>query len=43
VIAGFLWDRLGAASTFHAGAVFSVAALLSLWLPAAPRGRGPAG
>ena len=35
VIAGLLWDRLGASWTFHAGAGFSLAALLGLvaaWL-----------
>ena len=31
VLAGLLWDRLGAAYTFYAGAAFSVAALLVLW------------
>ncbi len=30
VIAGFLWDRLGAPSTFYAGAVFSVIAVIGL-------------
>ncbi|WP_147653710.1 MFS transporter [Vulcaniibacterium gelatinicum] len=30
LVAGLLWDRLGAASTFHAGAVFSGIALLGL-------------
>jgi MFS family permease len=29
-LAGLLWDRLGAAFTFNAGAVFSVLALLAL-------------
>jgi MFS family permease len=29
-LAGLLWDRLGAASTFHAGAVFCVIALVGL-------------
>lgn len=29
-VAGLLWDRLGASATFHAGAVFSVLALLAL-------------
>ncbi|MCM0045289.1 MAG: MFS transporter [Burkholderiaceae bacterium] len=32
VIAGLLWDRLGAAYTFHAGAVFCALTLLALWL-----------
>ena len=31
VLAGLLWDRLGAAYTFYAGAGFCVAALLVLW------------
>jgi predicted MFS family arabinose efflux permease len=30
VTAGLVWDRLGAASTFHVGAAFSVLALLAL-------------
>ena len=30
IIAGLLWDRLGAASTFQAGLVFAAAALLLL-------------
>ena len=29
-LAGLLWDRLGAASTFYAGAVFCVLALCAL-------------
>ncbi len=34
-LAGLLWDRLGAAATFHAGAVFCVIALVGLaWRPA---------
>ena len=32
MLAGLLWDRLGAAATFYAGAVFSVVALLILAL-----------
>lgn len=32
VIAGLLWDRLGAAYTFHAGAAFCALTLLALWL-----------
>jgi MFS family permease len=32
VIAGLLWDRLGAAYTFHAGATFCALTLLALWL-----------
>lgn len=33
-LAGLLWDRLGPSSTFHAGAIFSVIALLGLaWRP----------
>lgn len=31
-VAGFLWDRLGAASTFYAGGIFCVVALLALVL-----------
>ena len=35
-LAGLLWDRLGAASTFYAGASFCVIALIGLaWRPAA--------
>jgi hypothetical protein len=30
VVAGLLWDQLGASFTFYAGAVFSGAALLGL-------------
>lgn len=30
VLAGLLWDRLGAASTFYAGAVFCIVALIGL-------------
>jgi MFS family permease len=30
VVAGLLWDRLGAAATFHAGAAFCVVALIGL-------------
>jgi len=32
VLAGLLWDKLGAATTFYAGAVFSVVALALLGL-----------
>lgn len=38
VLAGLLWDRLGAAFTFYAGAAFCALALAGLLL----RGRGPA-
>lgn len=38
VLAGLLWDRLGPGTTFYAGALFSLAALLMLVLP----GRRPA-
>ena len=38
-LAGLLWDRLGAAVTFYAGAIFSVAALFML----AAGGRRPSG
>ena len=35
VLAGFLWDRFGAAFTFYAGAIFCVVALIGLaWQPA---------
>jgi len=30
-LAGLLWDKLGAAATFYAGAVFSTAAMALLW------------
>ncbi len=40
VVAGLLWDRLGAPATFHAGAAFAVIALLGLaWRPRAARSR----
>ena len=32
VLAGLLWDEIGAATTFHAGAAFSVLALVILFL-----------
>lgn len=39
VLAGLLWDRFGAAFTFHAGAFFCVTALIGLvWQPASTRG-----
>ncbi len=39
-LAGLLWDRLGASSTFHAGAVFCGLALTGLaWRPAGARAR----
>ena len=39
VIAGVLWDAVGAATVFHAGAGFAACALLALLgLPAVPRG-----
>jgi len=34
VLAGLLWDRLGAAVTFYAGAAFALSALLLLTLQA---------
>ena len=46
VLAGWLWDRLGAADTFLAGAAFSVLALFALFGRAwarRPRGSGPLG
>ncbi len=36
ILAGFLWDRLGAATTFYAGAAFSIAALALILLKKAP-------
>ncbi len=36
MLAGLLWDRLGAAATFHAGAVFCVIALLAMALQRRP-------
>jgi MFS family permease len=39
-LAGLLWDRLGAASTFYAGALFCVIALIALaWRPLARSAR----
>lgn len=39
-LAGLLWDRLGPASTFHAGAVFCAVALVGLaWRPGPRAGR----
>ena len=39
VLAGLLWDRLGASFTFHAGAAFCVIAALALfWRPAPANG-----
>lgn len=36
IVAGFLWDRLGASVTFYAGASFCGIALIGLaWHPAA--------
>ena len=40
VLAGLLWDRIGAASTFYAGAAFSVMALMLLTMQR-NRGAGP--
>jgi MFS family permease len=31
ILAGFLWDKVGAAVTFYCGAVFSILALVMLW------------
>ncbi|HVK94885.1 MAG TPA: MFS transporter [Noviherbaspirillum sp.] len=41
VVAGVLWDRLGAPATFHAGAAFALLALalLALRKPSAPSGQ----
>ena len=36
VLAGWLWDRFGAAETFHAGAAFSLVALAALAVSSAP-------
>jgi MFS family permease len=33
VLAGLLWDRFGASSTFHAGAAFCAIALIGLAIP----------
>ena len=40
VLAGLLWDKLGSAVTFYAGALFSMAALTVLVLGSRWRGRG---
>ena len=41
VVAGLLWDRLGASATFYAGAVFSLIALVGLaWRPAMRLAKG---
>jgi len=37
VLAGLLWDRLGAAYTFYAGAVFCILALAGLFWTAGQR------
>jgi hypothetical protein len=38
VVAGALWDGLGAASTFYAGAFFCICAMAAAWrLQLAPR------
>ncbi len=36
VLAGWLWDRFGASATFHAGAAFSLVALVALAVSIAP-------
>ena len=42
-LAGLLWDRLGAAATFYAGAGFSLLALLLVWpMPSMAVAAGPA-
>ena len=38
VVAGLLWDRLGASSTFHAGAGFCIAAMVGLAIRASRQG-----
>jgi predicted MFS family arabinose efflux permease len=42
LVAGLLWDRLGAAFTFYAGAVFSALALAGLLLRPGRSASGPA-
>jgi predicted MFS family arabinose efflux permease len=42
VLAGWLWDTLGAASTFVAGAVFALSALLLLGLRPSDHNKGHA-
>ena len=37
VLAGLLWDELGAATTFYVGALFSVLAIALLVLRRSPR------
>src|SRR3989344_4731458 len=41
VLAGLLWDKIGASATFYAGACFAVAALALLTLPTITRGHPP--
>jgi MFS family permease len=43
VLAGLLWDRVGAAATFYCGAGFSLLALVMLGTRGAPPARKPAG
>jgi MFS family permease len=43
VLAGLLWDRVGAATTFYCGAGFSLLALVMLGARGAPPSRKPAG
>ncbi len=40
VIAGLLWDRVGASTTFHAGAAFAVIAAGMLWVDGRRSGAG---
>lgn len=37
ILAGLLWDYLGASFTFYGGAIFCCVALLALWLRALPK------
>ena len=41
VLAGWLWDRFGAAATFHAGAAICALAVLGLWTLGPQRARIP--
>jgi len=43
VIAGLLWDRLGASWTFYAGAGFSVVAMVGVWFRSERQGAGGRG
>lgn len=43
VVAGLLWDRLGASWTFYAGAGFSVVAMVGVWFRSERQGAGGRG